>query len=724
MSITLHRPMSLVVGVLAWVWVSAAPALAQNSTGLYIPVPSPVTSEVVASIKKQVNSHLEAQNARGRPAAIVFDFTPDGKAASTSEIGSCRNLAYFLQQIQSTTTTVAYLHGKVSGYTVLPVLTCKELVMSKEASLGEITGETVEPIQEGDKQYFKQYFNREGQFALVQKMYDSEVKLRKGINPKTNAPQFVDARNEAALAQIAGAQEVPGIQDGQLALYSARTAKDVGLCKATADTRQEVAELYGFTLKTDPLGGRQPDAYRWTLQGEVDGAMKESLQRLIKEVQRKHGNILILTLNCSGNDLIAARSIADELRKAQNNPHEDERILSVGFITDLASPAATVIALGCSDIVMTKPKGDSPEMREAEIGNFENYVTRTKADERQPALDSIRELAEAQGYPAILIDGMFKKDLEIVRATEKTNKLHTKLMSREEFEKEKADWNDDGTIKPAKQWMKLKATKAAELGLARHLVDNTDAREVATSIYGCRELKDLEPGWLDRFADFLKIPVVTVLLVVIGFAGLILELKVPGLTVPGIISALCFILVFWSQSRFSGEIWVLAFLLFLLGLVLIGLEIFVLPGFGVCGICGILAMLAGLGLVTLNRIPNSSREWEELGMNLSQYLFAMMGAFALAFTVARFLPKLPYANRLVLSAPAEASVGSSALPGASEAAEYMGSFGTATTDLRPAGVVRIGEKFVDVVSDGGYVPAGTRVQVILVEGTRIVVKVA
>ncbi len=62
------------------------------------------------------------------------------------------------------------------------------------------------------------------------------------------------------------------------------------------------------------------------------------------------------------------------------------------------------------------------------------------------------------------------------------------------------------------------------------------------------------------------------------------------------------------------------------------------------------------------------------------------------------------------------------LPGASEAAELLGAIGTSSTTLRPAGVVKFGDKFVDVVSDGGFVPAGTRVQVILVEGTRIVVK--
>src|SRR5207249_1515318 len=121
-------------------------------------------------------------------------------------------------------------------------------------------------------------------------------------------------------------------------------------------------------------------------------------------------------------------------------------------------------------------------------------------------------------------------------------------------------------------------------------------------------VKEVVPGWLDRFAEFLRLPVVTVLLVVIGFTGLILELKVPGLTVPGIIAALCFILVFWAQSRFSGEMFVLALLLFMLGLVLIALEIFVLPGFGAPGIIGILCMLAGLALVTLEKLPTNTGE--------------------------------------------------------------------------------------------------------------------
>jgi membrane-bound serine protease (ClpP class) len=727
MSTMVKQPALLLVGVLAATLLPAASLSAQNTTGLYITVPNPITSDAVTHIKSQVNTHLDAQAGRARPTAVIFDFNPEGRAASTPSIGICRDLAQFIQSIKAVTTTVAYVHGKVSGYTALPVLTCKDLLMSKEGLLGEISGapgDSVDPLQKHDIEVFKFYFGRDDQFVLVQKMFDREIKLRKATNRETQLSQFIDARDPAVAARYFGIKEVLGVQDGQLALYNAQSALAVELCRGIAETRQDIAERYGFTLTTDPLGGRQPEAFRWTLGGEVDGAMRESVKRILREVRRKGGNLLVLTINCAGNDLVTARDIANDLRNAQVDSAEDQRILVVGFIPSAAPSAATVIALGCSDIVMTKLKGDGADAKEAEIGNFESFLRTAKPGDIDPAIASIRELAELQGYPGILIEGMFKKDMAIVRATEKTNKQHTKLMTREDFEKEetKAKWNDDGEIKPKGQLLRLSATKAAEVGLARHLIDSTDARDVALNIYGSKEVSDLEPSWLDQFAEFLKIPTVTVLLVMIGFAGLILELKVPGLTVPGIISALCFILVFWSWSRFSGQTFVLALLLFILGLVLIALEIFVLPGFGACGIFGILCMLAGLGLVTMPRLPHTGREWEKLGWNASLYLFAMIGSVGLAFLIARFLPKVPYANRLILNAPSEGDDPVSVLPGAVEAAELNGAIGTTNTPLRPAGVVRIGEKFVDVVSDGGFIPAGTRVQVIQVEGTRIVVK--
>jgi hypothetical protein len=142
-------------------------------------------------------------------------------------------------------------------------------------------------------------------------------------------------------------------------------------------------------------------------------------------------------------------------------------------------------------------------------------------------------------------------------------------------------------------------------------------------------------------------------------------------------------------------------------------------------VIGILLMMAGLALVTMDKVPSldDGAGWAQLGLRVSEYLLAGIASFGFAFLIARFLPKVPYANRLLLAPPEQpAGAAESALPGASEAASLLGAIGTTNTPLRPAGVVRFADKFVDVVSDGGFIPAGARVQVITVEGTRIVVK--
>jgi membrane-bound ClpP family serine protease len=615
--------------------------------------------------------------------------------------------------------------------------------MSRDAELGQIVGEAVPAFTADDSKkliYEKvlKDMNRTALSAVVRKMYDANVKLRKGRSKKPpNEQVFFDSAGLEKLDIIGDPAKWPvvdGAPDGQVALYPTSALQDMGLVKSTAADREEVAAIYGITGPgEDPLGDLVADVYYWKLRGDIDGGTKDSLLRVLRDVRSKGGNVLILEINVGGHDLVAARAVADELRAAQT---AEQPVKIVAFITESAPAAGTVVALGCNEIVMFRGQPDDLGVpREAEIGDFEQYLKKTaNPGEVDANRESIRELARSQGYNPLLIDGMFKSELEILRASRTATANRKQLLTREQFladnEAAKAEaartgrpadlWNEDKVIKAPGQLLKLNATLATEVRLASAIVDQPGVAAV-TSAFGWPEAKDPDPGWLDKFAEFLRMPVVTVLIVVIGFTGLILELKVPGLTVPGIIAALSFILVFWAHSKFSGQTFVLALLLFLLGLVLIGIEIFVLPGFGACGIFGILCMLAGLGLVTVDKVPQTGQEWGTLGIRVSRYLFAMMGAMGLAILIARYLPKLPGGSRLMLSAPPE-TTSAETLPGGAEAAELLGAMGTTNTPLRPAGVVKFGEKFVDVVSDGGFIPAGIRVQVIQVEGTRIVVK--
>ncbi len=216
---------------------------------------------------------------------------------------------------------------------------------------------------------------------------------------------------------------------------------------------------------------------------------------------------------------------------------------------------------------------------------------------------------------------------------------------------------------------------------------------------------------------------VSLFLVMLGIAGLILELKMPGVGLPAVVSALCFVLYFWAHSQLSGNFTILACLLFALGLILIGLEVFVVPGFGVTGISGIVLVLVSLALATLVKKPETTQEWLDFGTTLSTLGLALMAAVGAAFVLAWYLPHIPWASRLVLApvsaneAFIEEEQGTAVLR-----SDLLGMIGVAATNLRPAGKARLGEEYVDVVAEGGYVYEGARVQVVEIEGNRVVVK--
>jgi membrane-bound ClpP family serine protease len=721
----MHLPSTRAVGLFAAALAGLAhpaAALAQElvSDALLVTVPNPITSSALAQIKRAVEPRAGARGV----GTIVFDFNPEGKPASTPEPGVCSDLAKLIGGIQGKT-TVAFVHAPVTGHAVLPVLACKELVMGTKGVLGPVVVEGVPPLDPDVD--VPAYRKRVGpnQWAIVQKMLDPSVQLVRGRARAGGGMAYADANKPDELKKLidGAATAVPGLGDGPAA-YTVALAHDVGgvdLAKGRADTLQQLEALYGLPrIIPNLIGGRTPAAFQLTLDKEVDGATRDAVNRVLRDVRKKKGNILILVLNCGGTNLDAARGLAEDLLAAQKG---DEAIHVVGFVPDKAPDAATVVALGCTDIVMTRPKGD--DAKEATIGDFTRYLQGAKPAALDAQKASLRQLAKDQGYPDLLIEGMLDPAVEIVRARGRNNRNRTQFMTREQLadaQDRKGDWVEDKVIKPKDQPFQLGAALAAEVGLARATVPGTSVTEVG-ELYGAPDVRNPEVGWVDKLAEFLRIPAVTIVLVMLGFIGLILELKVPGLTVPGITAALCFILVFWSQSNFSGETFVLALLLFVLGLVLVGLEIFVLPGFGACGIFGILCMLGGLGLVTMEKMPEGTAGWVGFGVRVSTYLFAMMGAMVFSFVIAKFLPQVPGANRLMLTPPTDhPHAGDSALPGASAAAELLGAIGTSTTPLRPAGVVRFGDQFVDVVSDGGFIPSGIRVQVIAVEGTRIVVK--
>ena len=156
------------------------------------------------------------------------------------------------------------------------------------------------------------------------------------------------------------------------------------------------------------------------------------------------------------------------------------------------------------------------------------------------------------------------------------------------------------------------------------------------------------PTWVDGLVTTLNDPFVSWVLLFIGVFMLILEIKMPGVGLPAITSALAFLLFFWSRYL-SGTADQLEILLFLVGLICLGLELFVFPGFGVFGMSGFLLIVVSIVMASHTFVwPTQEYEYRQMAGTLFQVIAVMVGVGVGAALVGRYLPSLPVFNRMVL----------------------------------------------------------------------------
>jgi membrane-bound serine protease (ClpP class) len=157
-------------------------------------------------------------------------------------------------------------------------------------------------------------------------------------------------------------------------------------------------------------------------------------------------------------------------------------------------------------------------------------------------------------------------------------------------------------------------------------------------------------------------------------------------------------------------------LLVTLGVVLLALEIFVIPGFGVAGVLGIVALLGGLALSLVGAGATSALVIWAVG----RVALSLLIAIAVSVAFLRLLPRLPYGRSLVLATGLDARAGYASAPEGD--LKWVGKQGVASTPLRPAGIALLEGERVDVVSQGEYIAADVPIEVMRVDGNRIVVR--
>jgi membrane-bound serine protease (ClpP class) len=201
----------------------------------------------------------------------------------------------------------------------------------------------------------------------------------------------------------------------------------------------------------------------------------------------------------------------------------------------------------------------------------------------------------------------------------------------------------------------------------------------------------------------------------VGLLGIIIELRTPGFGVPGALGITSLALFFWGHWLVNLAGWE-ELLLVSLGLLLLMLEIFVIPGFGIAGILGIVALLGGLTLSVIGAGATGELMVWAAGRVALSVLVAIGGSLVLL----PFLHRLPYGRSLVLQTGLDSLAGYASAPEAD--AKWVGTRGTSASPLRPAGIADLEGERVDVVSQGEFIEAGAPILVVRVDGNRIVVR--
>jgi membrane-bound serine protease (ClpP class) len=282
----------------------------------------------------------------------------------------------------------------------------------------------------------------------------------------------------------------------------------------------------------------------------------------------------------------------------------------------------------------------------------------------------------------------------------------------------------------------LTAPRALEYGVARAVVkDRAGALAFLVQRDGViftGEPKVLETSWSEHMVSWVNSPGVMAVLVMLALLGVYVEFSTPGFGLAGIVAAICFAIIVGSKFLVGMANWVEILLLFT-GIVLLLGEIFVLPGFGVAGILGIACVLVGLfGMMIRNAPdelpwPHTPTDWQSLSSGAISLALGFAGFLVLAWLLSRFLPQTRFMSGLVLSPTYPGRTGSQVsmtAPPQSSGPVQVGQRGKVVSRLRPAGRARFGEALVDVVATGEFLDTGTQVEILAINGSRVVVKKA
>lgn len=445
------------------------------------------------------------------------------------------------------------------------------------------------------------------------------------------------------------------------------------------------------------------------ISGTVDPGMAAFLKRAFRDISEDRDALFVIEMDTFGGRVDSALQMVDTLLNVPKGK-------TIAFVSTKAISAGALIALACNELVMKHHTtiGDCAPI------SYSSEGPKMLGEKFQsPLRAKFRSLAKRNGYPETLAEAMVTAELEVYEVVIGEKTLYMDAQAFDDLSQaEKEKVSSKKTIVAKGELLTMEDTEAVELGFSKMSVANIDEMLHQMGIENYDFIR-IEESWSESLVRFID--TIVPILMIIGLAALYTEVKAPGFGLPGIIGITCLALVFLNQYL-VGLADYTELIIIGIGIVLLGFEIFVIPGFGITGIAGLIFIAVGLVLALQDFvIPDPSFPWQKT--LLTNNIIKVLGAFLSAVLAALFLLRyvLPRLSRVVEGPYLTATLEKSHADSIEAMTLSVGETGIAMTFLRPSGKVKIKGEIFDVVTEGEFMEKGTTVVISKIKGSRVIV---
>ena len=511
----------------------------------------------------------------------------------------------------------------------------------------------------------------------------------------------------------------------------------VALFAASRDAAAQA--LPGTTPIAVPAGRQAERVAVLPVTGPIDSVTLWSMERRLKAATEQGFQAVVLELDTPGGEVGATIDIC--LRIKSEAPAN-----TVAWIHPKAYSAGTLIALSCREIIVAPGSvfGDAAPIVAIPGLGLQPLPQAERAKMESPLLDELDAAAERRGDDPRLLHAFVVTERELWLA-ERASDGARRFVDRADLEQLQIDpqsapaklesgsgrrpaspaelalnpqdnWRIVETIDDGTRLLVAQSDEALRWGLAAATVK--DDQELQ-QFFAAREIVRFPESWTESVVRLLVSWPMRILLIAIFVVALVIETLHPGIGIAGAIAAGALILLVGAPGLLGlAEWWEI--LLVILGIALIGVEIFITPGVGFIGLFGAVCVLFGLIASFTGSDPTSAGERSLLLTASTTTVAGLVIGGLLTWFASRWFRETTIFKRAVLSASV---VGGHEMPSLSE--PRMPAVGVrcfADTDLRPAGRVRVAEELFDAQSTGDYIARGAAVVVIARSGSSVIVE--